>query len=84
MATKRKYAPRLSVELSEEQKAALDATIGQVHGLQRAVFSIIVDDLIKVLLHPNAELFLGALLSRKVGLLDLMDLKVSADGDDSD
>jgi len=81
--SKRKYAPRLSVELTEEQKAALDATLGQVHGLQKAVFSVIVDDLIRVLLHPQADLFLGALLSRRVGLLDLMALD-TGDADDSD
>lgn len=63
------YRPRLSIELTEEQHKKISALIGW--GQQRAVFSVLVDELIN-LIEEHGQLAIGALLSKKVSFLDTL------------
>jgi hypothetical protein len=48
------YKPRFSFEISEEQKFKADSLIN-VHGIRRALFSIILDDVLDLIdTHGNA------------------------------
>jgi len=63
------YRPRLSIDLTDEQREALDRILGQ-HGLQRAVFSVIVDDLINSV-DKHGTRVISALLARAIKLEDI-------------
>jgi len=59
--------PRLSIEISEEQFAALQKLIP--HGLKKQLFSVIIDDLIVLLeTAPKRELIFAAIFSKMVNL----------------
>lgn len=63
----RAYAPRLSVDLEEEQFNKLLKLIP--HGLKRQIFSVIVDDLIEMLESTTKrEAVFAAILSRLVNV----------------
>lgn len=64
------YRPRLSIDLTEEQRDALDRILGQ-YGLQRAVFSVIVDDLIKSVDEHGPKIISG-LVARAIKLEDIV------------
>lgn len=66
------YRPRLSIEILEEHRIALNKHLGGVHGLQKAVFTIIIEDLIDMLESPKGELYLAALLKRHINLMDFL------------
>jgi hypothetical protein len=66
------YRPRLSIEITEEHRLALNRHLGGVHGLQKAVFHVIIEDLINLLDQPQGELFLAALLKRHISLEDVL------------
>jgi len=68
------YKPRLSIEISYEQKKDLDRLLGHTHGLRRAVFSIIVDDLIRILKDKYGPDFLAMILNRNASLLEWIDI----------
>lgn len=63
------YRPRLSIDLTDEQREALDRILS-VHGLQRAVFSVLVDDLIESVDKHGYDVISG-LLSRAIKLNDI-------------
>lgn len=58
------YIPRLSVEITVEQKEALDRLVPW--GTRRRVFSVIVDDLISIL--EKSPYVLGAIIARDIKL----------------
>lgn len=65
------YRPRLSIELEPDVKARLDKQLGGVHGLQKAVITIMIEDLLSVLEGENRAPFLTAMLNRQIGITDL-------------
>lgn len=64
------YRPRLSIDLTDEQREALDQILGQ-HGLQRAVFSVIVDDLIDSV-NKHGPKIVSGLIARAIKLDDIV------------
>lgn len=64
------YRPRLSIDLTQEQRDELDNILGQ-YGLQRAVFSIIIDDLITSV-HSHGPQVIAGLISRAIKLEDIL------------
>lgn len=67
------YRPRLSIDLTQEQREALDRILGQ-YGLQRAVFSVIIDDLIESVNKKGPNIISG-LISRAIKLEDFVKLE---------
>lgn len=57
------YRPRFSFEISEEQKARADRLL-DTYGLRKAVFGIILDDVLD-LIDEYGGLAIGAVLSSK-------------------
>lgn len=64
------YRPRLTVEISEEQKTRLDRCLSQ-HGIRKPVFSRIVDNLCD-LVEKYGENVLGVVLGDELTLEELM------------
>lgn len=65
-----KYIPRLSVELDEEQYKKLTKYIPW--GMQKLLFSAIVDDLIKLFEQGDAELTIAAIIAGIIKPRDLI------------
>jgi hypothetical protein len=61
--------PRLNVELTEEQDAALRRLVPW--GLKHHLFSAVVDELI-ALIEEHGEIAISAISCRKVKLLDML------------
>uniref|UniRef100_A0A6M3K8R9 Uncharacterized protein n=1 Tax=viral metagenome TaxID=1070528 RepID=A0A6M3K8R9_9ZZZZ len=59
------YKPRLSIEITDEQFADLQRLTS--HGLKKAIFGVIIDDVIR-LLKSHGDVFIGAVLSRQLKL----------------
>ena len=78
------YRPRLTVEITEEQKARLDRCISQ-HGLRKPVFGRIVDNLCD-LVEKYGENILGVVLGGDLTVEELMKIllkpKEEVDGHD--
>lgn len=66
------YRPRLSIELDPDVKARLDQHLGGVHGLQKAVITAIIEDLLIILEGPNRTTFISAIINRQVGIVDFL------------
>ena len=64
------YRPRLTVEITEEQKVRLDRCISQ-HGLRKPVFGRIVDNLCD-LVEKYGENILGVVLGGDLTVEELM------------
>lgn len=65
--TERKFNPRLSIEISEEQFFALQKLIP--FGMKRQLFDVIVSDIIKLLENSNKrEAVLGAIIGRVINV----------------
>jgi hypothetical protein len=58
------YTPRLSVEITEVQQRRLRQLLP--HGLKRAIFSAMVDDLCDLLDSPKREMVIAGILSRDI------------------
>ena len=58
------YRPRISFEITEEQKRRADNLIN-AHGLRKALLGIILDDLLD-LIEEEGGLAIGLILSRKL------------------
>lgn len=71
--------PRLTVELTEEQYAKLRKHIE--HGMQRKLFSIVVDDIIQMM-ERYGEMFILALLHHKITYRKLVEEYVARNGID--
>jgi hypothetical protein len=79
MSNSRDYRPpRLSVNLTEEQANALREVIPW--GLKSALFQVIVDDIIE-LAKKHGQVFIAALLDRKIRLSRIIKFEIE-DGDD--
>jgi hypothetical protein len=65
----RENAPRLNVELTEEQDAALRKLIPW--GMKHHLFSAVVDELIEVI-KEHGEMAITAISCRKVKFIDIM------------
>ena len=63
------YTPRLSVAITERQRDELNKILSQ-HGLQRAVFSVIIDDLIDAV-NKHGQKVVAGLVSRSLKLDDI-------------
>jgi len=63
------YRPRLSIDLTEHQRKELDRIL-YTHGFRRAVFSVIIDDLIESVNRHGPDILSG-LLARAIKLEDL-------------
>lgn len=66
------WRPRLTVEVSEEQAFKMQELIPW--GLKAQIFSCIINDLIKMI-EENGEVFLAAMLSRRIGLSDFLEMR---------
>ena len=78
MESEKPYRPRLSIEITEEQNADLKALIPW--GVKNALFSIIIDDVIKKL-KSHGAIFIATVLDRKLKLDDYVKFEVE-DGND--
>lgn len=63
------WRPRLSIEINEEQFNKLQRLIPW--GVKNQIFKVIIDDLIKAL-EKDSQLVIGAFLSRRLGLTDIL------------
>jgi len=63
------YKPRLSVDITQTQRNELDRILGQ-YGLQRAVFSVVIDDLIEAV-NRHGHAVVAGLISRSLKLGDI-------------
>lgn len=70
------WTPRLSVEITEEQHRKLQNLIDW--GLKKHIFNCIIEDLIKMI-EENGEVFLAAILSRRIGLRNFLNLESKRD-----
>jgi len=77
MEPDKSYRPRLSIEITDDQNADLKALIPW--GVKNALFSIIIDDVIKKL-KAHGTIFIAAVLQRKIELDDYTNFEVE-DGD---
>ena len=75
------YRPRLSVEITEEQQLALQKYLD--FGMQKRLFSIIIDDVIRML-DEHGRLFLAAVVLKEVSYKDYSSLRISKGGKDGD
>ena len=66
--------PRLSIDLTLEQRQKLTEHLEW--GMQRTIFSFIVDELIAYFDRYGAHKVIGALVSRSVELKDVLKLKL--------
>ena len=69
----KQYRPRLSVEITEEQQLALQKHLD--FGMQKRLFSIIVDDVIKML-DKHGRHFLAAVTLHEVSYDDFTSLEL--------
>jgi hypothetical protein len=69
-----KYAPRLSVEIDEEDSLYLRNNLPQ--GFQRTIFNLIVKDLIEAMKKLGPNKVLGAFMNKDIDLSTLCHLKV--------
>jgi len=67
--TESEWRPRLSIEITEEQFLSLQQLIP--HGLRKAIFSCIIDDLI-IMLKTDPSFIVGAILARELKLDKIM------------
>lgn len=63
------YVPRLSVAITERQREELNRILSQ-HGLQRAVFNVIIDDLIEAV-NKHGQQVVAGLVARSLKLEDI-------------
>ena len=79
MELEKSYRPRLSIEITEDQNADLKALIPW--GVKNALFSIIIDDVIKKL-KAHGTMFISVVLQRKIELDDYVKFEVDENGHD--
>ena len=74
------YRPRLSIVLTEEQHKALQKLIPW--GVQKQLFSIIVDDVIR-LMEKHGQVFIAAALNKAIKLEEYSSIRMEEeDGND--
>lgn len=78
MEPEKSYRPRLSIEITEEQNSDLKALIPW--GVKNALFSIIIDDVIKKL-KSHGSMFIAVILDRKIELDDYVQFEVKSGND---
>lgn len=71
------YRPRLSVEITEDQQLALQKYLD--FGMQKRLFSIIIDDVIGML-NKHGRLFLAAVMLKEVSYGDYSSLGLEEKG----
>ena len=74
-----KYRPRLSIEITEEQNAKLYRLVPW--GVKRELFNVIIEDVIEIL-ETHGEIFIAAILTRKLRVQDLPKVKGILNGND--
>lgn len=75
------YRPRLSVEITEEQQLALQKYLD--FGMQKRLFSVIIDDVIEML-EKHGRLFLAAVMLKEVSYGDYSSLELEGRKDGHD
>ena len=70
--------PRLNVEITDMQKVALDRILE--HGMRKPVFQLIIDDLIDLCETYGAGVVIGALVTKRISLKNICNLKGVNDG----
>lgn len=73
--TSKIYRPRLSVEISPEHQLALQKQLD--HGMQKKLFNIIVDDVVKML-EKHGRNFLAAVIMHKLSYQDYTSLELTS------
>lgn len=73
--TSKIYRPRLSVEISPDHQLALQKFLD--HGMQKKLFNIIVDDVVKML-EKHGRNFLAAVIMHKLSYTDYTTLELTA------
>lgn len=73
--SKREYRPRLSEEITAEQADALRELIPW--GMRKQIFSVLVDDLIRILRDGGDQRMevLGLILDKSIGVKDIVGRK---------
>ena len=69
----KEWSPRLTVEVTEEQYKKLSRLIPW--GIKRQLFSVIIDDIIR-LLGTHGQEFLAAVLSKSIKLEEYSSIKI--------
>ena len=68
------FRPRLSVDITEEQNQKLIQYLD--HGMRKAVFGIIIEDLLALIEQHGAGPILGLLIERSISLKDISKIKL--------
>ncbi len=68
------YRPRIAIDLTEEQKRRLDKALPW--GTKTTVFSIFVEELLRLCDEHGAGLIIGAFLDRRIRLEELCKLNL--------
>lgn len=66
------YKPRLTVDITEEQKRKLSMHLE--HGMQKPLFHFIINELIRYFDEYGAHRVIGALIGRHIELKDVLKL----------
>ncbi len=66
--------PRLSVDITEEQDQKLVKFLD--HGMRKAVFGVVIDDLLAMIAKYGAGKVLGLFVERSITLKDICRLKL--------
>ncbi len=69
----KEYKPRLSIEIRPDQAEDLGLLIP--HGMQKPIFVIIVDDVIRMI-RKHKEMFFAAVLAKDLKLMDYTSLEI--------
>lgn len=67
------FRPRLSVDITEEQNQKLVQYLD--HGMRKAIFGVIIDDLLSLFEKHGAGPILGLLIERSITLKEVCKLK---------
>ena len=67
------FRPRLSVDITEEQSQGLLRYLD--HGMRKAIFGVLIDDLLELFEKHGAGPVIGLLIERSITLKDVCRLK---------
>jgi hypothetical protein len=66
------YKPRLTIEITEQERNRLSACIP--HGVGRRLFSVIIDSLCTAV-EKHGELAIAAIITKRVSILDVISVE---------
>lgn len=70
------YSPRLSIDITEEQRKGLDKFLE--FGMRKVIFHLLIDSFIESCEKYGHSIIIGALVERSIGIKELAKLKLEA------